>query len=214
MSSIRREAINALARQLASYSGLPIEQVFSVHADQEKNIKFPSIAIVAGRWSYEWFSDDELATDDDIGEEIEDAQLVSIGTLTGIFEVRIYEQTAGKRELLEEKVIRAFMDNELAPGVLTATCTDLEVSGQAIDYEADASFVLGDTSWSEERVFERARYSFLDVTCEVPIMVLREGIYTILELQLQLTKDLDTDNDDPVIDDSVIINSDGSVTPN
>lgn len=214
MSSIRREALNAFARTLASYTGLPDDQIFAVHADPERNIKFPSIALVSGRWSYEWLTEEELATDDDIGDEIEDAQLVSLGTLTGNIEVRIYEQTPAKRELLEEKVIAAFMADPLSPGVLTATATDLEVSGQEIDYEADVSFVLGDTSWSEERVFERARYSFLDVTCEVPIVLLREGIYTILELQLQLTKDLDTDNDDPVIDDSVIVNSDGSVTPN
>lgn len=204
MSVIKRAACEALKTYLTAQSSLAGVTVTTPQRDYEDTQAYPSVSIVPRRFELvERFQEHEA--DDSVTGKL----LVNVGTLEGTVEVRVHTRTPYERETLEEAVLAAMFSTELAPGVVVCQLAAVTVGGQAYTHQPLTTFVLSDEEWREEAAFVDDRYTFLTLDASFPLLVSRD-VPSIDQLILAFTSDLTSTN--PVLDESVQVNQDGSLT--
>jgi hypothetical protein len=116
----------------------------------------------------------------------------TVGWFTGDVEIRVYAKSKFQRNDLEESIRQLFLGGvEDQPGLLRATTPQLTIAGVATLATTTIACDLGNEDWHEEFVFSKKRYSFLKASCDWPALLVRTGIPTITQLQLQLALSLD-----------------------
>ena len=111
--------------------------------------------------------------------------------------MRIGAKTPAAREALQDSFTNPFQSSTSTPGTLSLTTAALTLQGVATGYAAPFSCELVNWEWNEERVFDVARFTFIEMDMTLPILYLRGAtvgteVYTIEAIQLALTKDLTT----------------------
>jgi hypothetical protein len=100
------------------------------------------------------------------------------------------------------------------PGMLVLPTAALVVGGTSTGVTTSCAYDLESFEWQDERVFEAARFAFMDVTVEFPIVVARTDAYAITSLRLALTDDLTSTLDANLpVDETVLITADGGIAP-
>ena len=173
-------------------------------ADWEEPQVFPLLRIVPSeKFNFEPWQEEEL----------DDTQpgllLLEVGSFSGSVELRVCARTKKERELIEDAVQNVLFQREGAPGVLVAQTADLNVGGYATAYSAPVALVFNDEEWREEMVFAKKRYSFLTCEADFPMLVMRTGVYTIEQLVLAFTDDINATTPE----EEVIVNCDGTTSP-
>jgi hypothetical protein len=210
-SNLQRGAADVLATLLAAaVPAIPSGQVHAIPEDWNAVAAYPAIGIVPQRSTLTTWQDQEL--DDTVDGQL----LVECGTFEGTFSVRLLAPLAAVREDLEPQILEAFMQDPDRPGVLLGTINNVAIK-RASDgvvvaslYNAPVAFALDNDEWRDELVFASKRESFLEVTVQYPLLILRAPVYAMNEIFLAMTHDLSSTN--PSIDEMVQVNSDGSLT--
>ncbi len=204
--SLRYEACVGLAAALETAVPALVGKVHAQQGDPSHQATWPCLTILPRMFHFDPWQENELAVD--TGGL--DNHLLECGDLSGTVELQITAASAAEREDLEELVINAMFQRELAPGTLIVTCPNVVVAGVTTGYDAPITFSLVDAQWQEEFVFDQKRMSFLVLNVELPILVLRTA-YDIENLTIALTADLESDT--PVTVDEVVADEDGLISP-
>jgi len=205
VANIRTEAAKALgafiAAQVPEFAG----RFVVGQPDPEKQADYAGLCILPGRYAFESESEEE------VDETHATRVLVEVGSLTGSVEVRVYARHQATRDDLEEKVMRALVSREGSPGTIVVTVGGLVFGNVRWDYEAPCTFSLAGSDWNDEFAFEHRRYSFMELDSWLPMLVSREGVYTIEQMVLALTDDLDTDAAADLVLEQYQVAADGTV---
>jgi len=173
--------------QITSLSG----KVRSLSADAVQVEPMPAMAFVPRQFTPTWTTPCEVA------KPSSSTQLVQVGEGVLRVEVRIGQRHPAQREALQDSFTALFLADPLSPGSLTLSTAALTLQGVATGYAAPIDYTLVSWEWNEERVFEVARFVFMEIDITIPILYLRGAtvgteVYTITAIQLALTSDLTT----------------------
>lgn len=183
--------------------------------DPDAGPDYPQIVILPQRLTFEA----SLAVDElDLTDEglAANQAVVDVGAWTGNLEIRVTAKDKPQRETIQAAIQALFMAGGTNPastkrGIIVTTTPALTFGATVTTYQAPCAFSIMGDQWNEELVFDKKRYTFMQVETSVPALVLWEGIYTIEEYHLALTHDMDSVN--PVLVDATIIDEDGNMTP-
>lgn len=169
-------------------------------APRDRKLKFPSLALVPTRFSFEPQQADERdhvrGVDRSFGPR---TAVFNVGTWEGTIELRLGTRTARERYELEFQLEQVFLGNAdgtaadaqdragslwMRPGVLLVDIPEAD--------NARVAFELEDDVWENEKVFANEWYSIMRIAALIPALVRAKSIPTIEELQLSLTHDLET----------------------
>jgi hypothetical protein len=178
-----------------------------VHTRQQgpdRKVEFPCLTLLPRSFTFDPFQEDEVSS------PTSDKALVDVGVFKGRVEMRLMVRNEGEQEEYEDALIDLFLSQEGRPGVLVAQTEPLLLRGVPTLHEAPVAFVLSDAEWNEEMVFDKQRFTYLDLDVVYPALVLREERYDITSLRLAFTEDLTSE--DPTTED-VTVTEDGGVEP-
>lgn len=190
-----------------------VGKVRTLSADAVQSEPMPAMAFVPRQFVPEWWG-----TEIEVSQPSASQQLVQQGEGVLRIEVRIGRQTPAQREALQDSFTNLFQAATTAPGTLSLTTAALTLQGVATGYAAPFSCDIVNWEWNEERVFDVARFTFLEVDMALPILYLRGAtagteVYTIEAIQLSMTRDLTTTPNatasNLIIDETVQIDDDG-----
>ena len=229
MSSGKPIKINALqrlaeviAREVKTLRG----QICVGPATRDHKLKFPSLAIVPTRFS---FQPDQADENDYVRNEVRSfgpqTAVFEVGTWEGVIELRLGEKTPFKRYELEHCIEQVFLGNAdgTAPDAWDYAGTDYMRPGVIlIDVpecdNARCAFEMEDDTWENERVFANEWYSVMRITARIPALVRAKCMPDITELLLSLTQDLETiidtpDDTDALTDiETVVVDEEGNTS--
>lgn len=156
--------------------------------DEEVLAAMPALRVVElGGFKFEPTQEQHLSAP-----ENETWLLATVGWFSGDVELRLYARSRKERNDLEESLRQLFLGGvEDQPGLLRATTPELTIGDVATLATTTIACELDNEDWREEFVFAKKRYSFLRCVAEWPALLVRTGIPTITELQLQLAFSLD-----------------------
>lgn len=202
--SILREALKAFADHLADR--IPaLADAHVGHADPEDKDSTPCAVILPGRFTFEA----HLGVDELAAGEGEDFALLDVGCWDGTLELRIAAKNQPQREVLEQKVTNLFMSAKRR-GVLVLQTPPLVVNDQITLYAAPVAFSLMSSSWAEEMVWEKKRYSYITLAMSYPALIAETETGTIESYHSALTEDLVSAS--PVYE-ALATDEDGNLTP-
>jgi hypothetical protein len=205
--NLRKEAAKALGTMLvAAVPGL--NNKFTVAtAEPEVDAAYAGLVVVLGKYRFEPNQDEEAFSVSDTRE------LFQVGVGRGDTELRVYAKTPFERAKLEADVEQALLQRTGSPGVTIVSIPNVEIGGLQTTYTASAAYVLEDLEWNEELAFDRRRYSFMTLSTEIEVLVLR-SVTRMTDLRIGLTEDMEGDLPLPADEIEVVaVNSDGSVSP-
>lgn len=193
MSSLRYQVLSALGTKMKVLrAGLPTVDILDQLPTSRSPI--PSVVIRPGKFKTLYWQPRHLL--DDAGDVLFPANgrpLTEVGTWEGECTIWCQHRTAPEREALEDLIVAAF-NEEVAPGRLQVTVSNVTVDSVVTTYDVDvAFFMLPSVEWREELVFSERRWSFLPIETSIPILVLRTGEYKVTDMQLVFDEDIDAD---------------------
>lgn len=183
-TNIKRLAADLLANYLStSIPGLT-GKVSAVTAGPEVTLPCLAVRIIPDSLTFEPTNADELYFDD----VTDDQKLVlDVGQWTGRFTIELYANNPPERERYEQAIIDLFTATEWAPGTLYLDTPTLTIMNYVSLYAAQLKIRLEEETWMDEMAFESKRYSFLEVSVDLPALVTATAP-TIDSLQLWLTE--------------------------
>lgn len=212
MSTIAFQALDKLRSTIEAAIPSLSGKVRSLSADAVQVEPFPGIALVPQTFTAEWYTEMEVA------QPTASTQLVQQGEGTLRVEVRIGAKHPAAREALQDSFTNLFQTSATAPGSLLLSTAALTLQGVATGYAAPFSCDLVSWEWNEERVFDVARFAFIEMDMSLPILYLRGAtvgteVYTIEAIQFAMTRDLTTTPNatasNLTIDETVQVDDDG-----
>ncbi len=212
MSTIAFQALDKLRSTVETAIPSLSGKVRALSADAVQVEPFPGMVFVPQTFTAEWYTEMEVS------QPTTSTQLVQQGEGVLRVEVRIGAKHPAAREALQDSFTNLFQSSATAPGSLLLSTAALTLQGVATGYAAPFSCDLVSWEWNEERVFDVARFTFLELDMTLPILYLRGAtagteVYTISAIQLALTKDLTTTPDatasNLTIVETVQVDSDG-----
>jgi hypothetical protein len=111
--------------------------------------------------------------------------IFDVGRHEGTVQLRLGATTSSERYRLEDAIIDLFVSQEGRPGILLTEIDDC--------HDAVVAWELDDDEWDNEKVFTKEYFSILTVRVQIPTLVYRDSVYTIEEIRLSLTEDLQTE---------------------
>lgn len=191
MSTIAFQALDKLRSTVETAIASLVGKVRSLSADAVQVEPFPGMVFVPQRFVPEWYTEMEVS------QPTASTQLVQQGEGVLRVEVRIGAKHPAAREALQDSFTNLFQSSTSTPGTLSLSTAALTLQGVATGYAAPFSCELVNWEWNEERVFDVARFTFIEMDMTLPILYLRGAtvgteVYTIEAIQLALTKDLTT----------------------
>jgi hypothetical protein len=206
-SNLRKEAAKALGAFIAAQVPEFNNRFLVGQPDPEKQADFAGLVILPGRYKFESESEEE------VDETLPTRALVEVGSLEGSVEVRIYARHAAVRDDLEQKVLEALVSREGSPGTIVVTVPGIVVGGATWGYAPSCTYSLAGSDWQEEFAFEHRRYSFIELDSWLPMLVARNGVYTIEQMALAVTNDMTTEATTNLVLEQYQVAEDGTVTP-
>lgn len=166
---------DCIAEQVPAVSG----RICAGSNKHPHQLQFPHVALISTRSSY--FPDQA----DHHSSPAPSVGVFNMGRAEAIVQVRIGAANDQERYILEDAILtRVFMQDLQRPGILRITVPDC--------HDALAVFELDECAWEDEFAFGNSWYSVLTATLQMPVLVRQGGIYSIDEICLQLTEDLET----------------------
>jgi hypothetical protein len=221
VSALRYAAAAALGAALEASSPTLAGAVEVLQRPPTEAADYPRLAILPERFKFDPHPDLELEDEDGEPVMVNDGAdaVVHVGSLEGSVRLWVGARYPVQREEIEDAVLAAFCGDDRAPGRLLVTLSGLVIGGFPIAETYDVAFHFEDTEWREELVFSQRRWSFTEVSVDVPVLVLRKDAHVVTDLVLAITSDLDT----PIASDADLANlpeleqfevaEDGSLTP-
>lgn len=187
-SSLKRAA----AQSLVDYFKNVIPPTFGIHygvdhAEPEDKLCFPSIRVIPGSFSFVPWQDQYL------DETLADRALVEVGTFEGMMEIRLSTKSQAKAELIEDFIINAFLATELAPGIVVTQTPQVTILDWLTTYQANISFALDKMDWQDELSYTKKQFTFLELECWFPALVMRTDQFRIDNLIQAFNHDLASD---------------------
>jgi hypothetical protein len=222
MSLIKIKVLQRLADLIGSEIKELKGQICAGPAGRDHALKFPSLAIVPGRFS---FYPEQADENDYVKGRVNDVApkttAFNVGRWEGFIELRLGEKTPFKRYELEYKLENLFLGTttgtdpvyrdkyyELRPGTLLIDVPEC--------YGARCAFSIEDDVWENEMVFTNEWYSIMRIQTILPAIITRKPIHTIDTVHLSLTSDLDTAITSPSVlpsdTETKAIDQDGNIT--
>ena len=191
MSTIAFQALDKLRQAIEAAIPDLAGKVRALSADAVVAEPFPGLALVPQRFTAEWYPEMEVS------QPSASTQLVQQGEGVLRVEVRIGAKHPAQRELLQDAFTALFQADADAPGSLLLSTAPLTLQGYATGYAAPFSCDIVNWEWNEERVFDVARFTFMEIDIALPILYLRGAtpgteVYTIQAIQFAMTRDLTT----------------------
>lgn len=190
MALIKLEALRALASFLECQVPELAGKVCVGQAEANHLQEYPHMVLLATGWRFE---PDQSGDFHQPGPE----RLVSdVGTHRVTVEMRLGAQTSGERYTLGQKVLDVFLaggsaddlDGELHPGVLRVPVLAApEYGNWFAAWEIDAE------EWEDEKAFDQAFYSVLELQGAVPALVSRRRVFRLDEIRAQLDEGAQTE---------------------
>ena len=177
-------------------------KVIAGPAEAPQKLQFPHLSITAIR--YKFFPDQEELWHE---QPTTSCAVLRVGRHEGFVQLRLGATTHRKRAYLEQKLLDLFLVQQGRPGILVTQIPDC--------FDATVAWELEGDEWENEKAFDKSWFSILTVTVQVPALVTRPGVYSIEELRVGLTEDLDSPVDlipTSAIEET-IVNEDGTMTP-
>lgn len=186
--NLKQVALDSIASAISAGVGALTGKCAGGEDDEENIATAPCLRVVeVSGFKYEPFQEATVSAP-----ELETWVLNQVGYFQGDVELRLYAQSKAQRNALEESLRQFFLaGTEDQPGLLRATTPQLVLGGVTTLATATISCDWTSEDWREEFVFARKRYSFIRATCEWPALIVRTGIPTIQQLQLQIAFSLD-----------------------
>ncbi len=200
--SVFRACLDALKANLEEALDGMVEpaSILVVQPTSDVSSVYPSVAIVADSQRMRFQPSQERVVEFDADEG---TAVLEMGQFEGTVELRVAHKTPFERQRLEQRVLEAFFANGEFRGVIIAETAPLHLGGVDTEFTTNACFDLEDATWREEFAFERARFSFIDLRCEVQMLVLRDDVVDVDELLLQLTTDT-TPGETPITEEFLV----------
>lgn len=201
MSVLRVHALQALADAIALAVPELAGRIGAGPCEAPKQRLWPHLNIDPVRFTYH---PDQAEEHRAIGTS---RVVMNVGRHEGLVQLRLGATTHIRRLELEEKVLSVFLSTAGRPGVLITEVPDY--------HDAVIAWELGEDEWENELAFDKKWFSIMTVQVQIPALVTRDGVYTIEDLRLTLTDDLET----PIADvpatkiETVSIDDDGTITP-
>lgn len=109
-----------------------------------------------------------------------------VGRIEATAQIRLGSANCDERYILGDAILNeVFMQDCLRPGICTFNVPDC--------YDALVAWELENWSWDDEFAFNNKWYSVLTCTAQIPVLVRKGGVYSIDEICLQFTEDLQTE---------------------
>ncbi len=210
MSLVTREALRILAAHISTNVSTLTGKVKPEWSDAMHAEPMPVCGLVPRRFTPEWFNELPLGGTAPVS-------VIQLGLVTGKIELRVGHKTAAQRERLCDEVMGLFIEAGASrtaiakPGLLVLPTAPIYVAGVSSGVSTKCAYDLETWEWQEERVFEAARFAFLDVTVEFPIVIAREDAHAITDFRLALTKDITSPLDENLPIDETVSIVDGEV---
>lgn len=219
MSAIKAAAAAALAAAIAAEVPELAGKIEVTDAPPSQAAQYPAAAIEMGRFTFEAGTMDVV--DDASGAPVMNGvdALAEGGVVRGSLRIWLATRLPPQREQLEEAIQRAFIADDLAPGRLAVTLSNVQVGDFATGVDWPLAFFCEDSEWNEELVFSEKRWVFLTIEVDLPILVLLKNVPKVTTLIAQITTDLATTVDDPsdvatlIGLDQVRVSADGTSSP-
>lgn len=213
--SLRRDAVNAVADELARHVRLPAPPTV-IDTTPSEPAQYPAMAILLDKFTTNWSQSWDIETDADgnplVGTSItldrgvgvaklsSGRYLSKFGTLQGVGRIWVAARHPAKREELEEAVLLAFSQDGAAPGRLLVTMTRAKVADFEIPWPWTVAALVEDTTWKDEQIMAERVWSYLDFRLDVDMLVPRnEPIVQTFKLAM--------------MGDSVQTDSNGDIVP-
>lgn len=191
--NIKRVCAESLVTYIVAQIPELTGKVSAVADGPEKMAPCLAVKVLPDEFSFEPSQADEVySADPDDGKVV-----VDIGYFSGLFSIQLYAVGKEERDTYEQRLMDMFLETEWAPGTIYVNTPNLTVNGYASLYSAQLRMRLDSEDWSEEFAFEAKRYSFLDISVELPALTtINAANLTSLQLALE-----DTDAEIFTVDD-------------
>lgn len=211
MSVVRLEAFRALERLIACEIPELEGRICTGQAPSGEVQEYPHLVIDPGTLSYEPQQSLESAT-------LPGGRVVfNVGAHSGPVQLRLMATSVGERAELEQRVLDVFLGQVDDAGFGRPGVIALPVTWCADLGHWTASFELDDDTWNDAKAFERKLESIITTRCVLPALATRCGAYSIRDLRLGITQDMDTTITPttmvPPAVEVVRVNEDGTLTP-
>jgi hypothetical protein len=165
--NIKRVCADSLVEYIVSKIPELAGKVSSEVEDPGKMAPCLAVKVLPDEFSFEPAQADEVySADPDDGKVV-----VDVGSFSGLFTIQLFAVGKEERGKYEQKLIDMFMSTEWAPGTIFVNTPNLTVNGYASLYSAELRVRLGSEDWSDEFAFESKRYSFLEVSVDLPVLI-------------------------------------------
>ena len=206
MSIVRLEALRCLAKQIEAFVPELVGNTRVLQVPPEQALQMPELVVLGSSF--------KLSHDTQESEQSQPTNstlCAQVATWDVTVQLRLAHATPGQQKELEEKIVQAFFQRPGAPGVLVSQVVTSTDVGPFF-----ASWDLDDSSWDTEMAFSSQWWTTCTLTGQVPALAIRQGVYSLNELQFGLTRDFSvpaTSTGFATISNLVDVNADGTVTP-
>lgn len=195
MSLIRIRAMEMLKERIECSVPKLKDRVCAGYDTHPKVIDFPHLSIQSTRARY--FPDqasEYRSPSPSVG-------VWNIGRMEAVVQLKIGCSNPDERYNLEDAVLsNVFLADLDRPGVYRFSIPDCEGALAAWELEED--------TWQDEFGLDNGWYSTITTTLQIPVLVRKVGVYSINEIRLQFTTDLETPSitlDPNVIEETIIV---------
>jgi hypothetical protein len=200
--NLAQVALKALA-DLIQVNVPSLGMVHVGHGDPEDRDGTPCAVLLPSRATFEPFMGEDEILDAATG-----AALFDVGCWNGTVELRVAAKNQTQREGLEQEILNLFMQRKRRGTVVVVT-PQLNVNNFLTLHRAPVAFSLMGSSWEEEAVWEKKRYSYITLSFSYPALV-AESAVPIETYHAAFSEDLTSVT--PVFEASAVDES-GNLTP-
>lgn len=180
MSLIRIRALEMLAEAVECAAPQLRGRVCAGWAKHPKQSEHPHLSITSTRATY--FPDQVT----EHSSPSPSSGVFNFGRLETTVQLRLGSANCAERYILEDCILCGlFFQDTARPGIHRLTIPDCE--------GALAVWELESTEWEDEFAFDNRWQAILETTLQLPVLCRQNGVYSMQEVCLQFTEDLDTD---------------------
>lgn len=220
MTAIKYAAAAVLAAALVDAVPELADRVQVLDAPPTEPAQYPAAAIVLDG-DFPFVPGDGEEIDDANGDQVMNGPdaLVEMGSLRGNLRIFVAARTPVQREQLEERILRAFLADEMAITRLLCTVRNVAIADIQTGVDWPVAFFIESTTWSGELVFSEKRWAFVRVEVDLPVLAYLKNVPKVTTMLAAFTTDMVTAVGDPsqlanVTDlEQYAVDEDGSYTP-
>lgn len=180
MSVLRSHALSTFASRMEDEVPELRGRINPGPCEATKMRQWPHLSIWPVSWGFHPDADGQVHCD--LGRT---RAVFNVGRFEGTVQLRLGARTHKRRMDLEDKVTQAFLKTPQHPGIIIIDVPDC--------HDAVVCWELGDADWRNEAAFSKQWFSILAVTVQIPALVTRDGVYTMDDLRVTLTEDVDSE---------------------